>query len=89
MTRRKKTIRGTEVQERETKGKDEEEGGGDGMGSKGWDEMEGGGERERERERREEKKPEGVEMVSQCLFGDSVCPSWPRHVTFYLLYSTI
>ena len=49
----------------------------------------GGGERERERERREEKKPEGVEMVSQCLFGDSVCPSWPRHVTFYLLYSTI
>ena len=52
------------------------------MGPKGWDEMEGG-ERERERERREEKKPEGVEMVSQCLFGDSVCPSWPRHVTFY------
>lgn len=57
------------------------------MGSKGWDEMEGG-EREREREE-EEKKPEGVEMVSQCLFGDSVRPSWPRHVTFYLLYSTI
>ena len=46
--------------------------------------------REREREgEEEEKKPEGVEMVSQCLFGDSVCPSWPRHVTFYLLYSTV